>query len=164
MPGGDPVPPVIRDRLVVDRDGAAFILAEVGAVEAGSDGRRIRLTQADIRQLQLGKAAIRAGLQLLLKEVGLHEARLDRILLAGAFGNYIAPSSAKTIGLLPQVPLEKIIPVGNAAGVGAELAALSLTRRREAEELARRIVHVPLAERRDFQDEFIRATRFDYGV
>ncbi|HEY3316656.1 MAG TPA: ASKHA domain-containing protein [Bacillota bacterium] len=153
------VPPAIGERVVADPDGPAFILAESGA-----DGRRVRLTQTDIRQLQLGKAAIRAGVQLLLKEVGLEEARLDRILLAGAFGNYIDPTSARRIGLLPNIPLERITPVGNAAGVGAELAALSRTRRREAEELARRIEHVPLAERPEFQSEFIKATRFDYGV
>lgn len=158
------VPPALRDRVVREDGRTAFVLArEDGAAEAGGVGpeRPVILTQADIRQVQLGKGAIQAGTRLLLREVGLEEARLDRVLLAGAFGNYIDPASARRIGLLPKVPLASIIPVGNAAGIGAQEAALSQTKRREAEELARTIRHVPLAERPEFQSEFIRATRFE---
>ncbi len=160
------VPPSLRQRVVREDGRTAFVLAwpdgaaTVTGEATAEAGGYIVLTQADIRQVQLGKGAIQAGVRLLLREIGLEESRLDRVLLAGAFGNYIDPVAARRIGLLPDIPLAHIVPVGNAAGAGAQEAALSLTRRREAEELARAILHVPLAERPEFQGEFIKATRF----
>lgn len=154
-------PPALRDRVIRVDGQNAFVLARAAdGPGPGAEAGPVLLTQGDIRQLQLGKGAILAGARLLLREVGIEESRLDRVLLAGAFGNYIDPASARRIGLLPDVPLSRIVPVGNAAGAGAQEAALSRRRRRQAEELARAIVHVPLAERPEFQGEFVRAMRF----
>ena len=83
------------------------------------------------------------------------------MLLAGAFGNYIRKESARDIGLLPGIPLEKITPVGNAAGRGARLALVSRTERARAFALPDLIEHVELSARPDFQDAFIKALSFN---
>lgn len=82
------------------------------------------------------------------------------MLLAGAFGNYIRKESARAIGLLPAIPLEKITPVGNAAGRGARMALLSKKERARAEALLDLVEHVELSARRDFQEAFIKALAF----
>jgi uncharacterized 2Fe-2S/4Fe-4S cluster protein (DUF4445 family) len=106
------------------------------------------------------KGAIYAGLQVLLKEAGLTEASIDTILLAGAFGNYIRRESALAIGLLPALPVERIIPVGNAAGDGARLALVSRAERRRAFNLPEKVEHIELSTRPDFQEAFIKALAF----
>lgn len=117
--------------------------------------KRIIFTQKDVRQVQLAKAAIQAGTRLLLEEIGLGVPDIDRVLLAGAFGNYISPKSALTIGLLPRVDISQIIPVGNAAGEGAKGLLLSLESRAKAERIARDTRHVDLAAHEDFQSVFL---------
>ncbi len=132
-----------------------------GAVTlAHGPGGPVLLTQGDLRQLQLAKAAVRAACDLLLAEGGLEPDDLGAVLLAGAFGNYLRPESALAIGLLPPVPPERVVPVGNAAGVGAMLCLLDGLARSELEERARRVRHVPLATHPDFQDRFLAATWF----
>ena len=84
------------------------------------NGKPLYLTQRDIREVQLAKAAIFAGIKILLKEVNIPLEDIQEILLAGAFGNFIDKKSAVRIGLLPNLPLKKIESVGNAAGRGAE--------------------------------------------
>ena len=105
--------------------------------------KNIFLTQKDIRQLQLAKAAIRTGIEILY--------------LAGAFGNYMRPESALRIGLLPPVGRSGIIPVGNAAGAGARLALLSDKARKEMEQIARSVEYVELAKEPGFDEVFYRA-------
>lgn len=114
----------------------------------------ILLTQRDIREVQLAKAAIRAGIRLLMNKLGMADRDIDRVLLAGAFGNYIRPSSAIRIGLLPDVPLDRIQSVGNAAATGAEILLISDECRERAAGLARKIQYVEIANEKDFGDVF----------
>jgi uncharacterized 2Fe-2S/4Fe-4S cluster protein (DUF4445 family) len=112
------------------------------------------LTQRDIREMQLAKAAIRAGSRILMKKFDLSDLDIDRVLLAGAFGNYIRPTSAIRIGLLPNVPLDRLQFVGNAAASGAQMILLSEECRARAARLARRIQYVEIAHEKDFTDIF----------
>jgi len=150
-------PSCLRHRLVPADDGGwEFILCPEGVAR-----RPLALTQRDIRELQLAKAAIRAGIEILLDEFPASLSEVEEIWLAGAFGNYIDPGSAQAIGLLPPYPRSRIRPVGNAAGEGAKIALLSRTAREEACRLAReRISYIDLASRTDFQDRFVDALRF----
>jgi uncharacterized 2Fe-2S/4Fe-4S cluster protein (DUF4445 family) len=139
---------------VVARDGSVeFVLQEAG---------RVAVTQRDVRELQLAAGAIRAGITILMKELGLVPDQVRRLYLAGAFGNYLRPESAIAIGLLPALPLERIVPVGNAAGTGARMALLSLTERRRAARLARRVEYVELGGRKGFQDVFMESLVFPW--
>jgi uncharacterized 2Fe-2S/4Fe-4S cluster protein (DUF4445 family) len=115
------------------------------------------LTQKDVREFQLAKGAIRAGITLLLNKAGLDESRLDRILLAGAFGTYIRPPSAIRVGLLPNIPLDRLQSVGNAAASGAEMILLSQACRRTAQALAGRIQYIEIANEPSFADVFAEA-------
>jgi uncharacterized 2Fe-2S/4Fe-4S cluster protein (DUF4445 family) len=122
---------------------------------------RIALTQQDIRDIQLAVAAIRSGIELMLREFRLDVRSLDRILVAGAFGSSLDIANTKAIGLLPDVPAEKIAFVGNASLAGARLLLVSRPARTVAETLAAKVAHVSLATRPDFQDEFVRALAFE---
>jgi len=115
-------------------------------------------TQKDVRQVQLAKGAILAGASILMKSAGVDVTDIDMLLLAGAFGNYINPKSALTIGLLPPVDLEKVIPVGNAAGEGAKRMLLSLKERALIENVVGKIRYIELMRYEDFQQIFARAT------
>lgn len=119
-------------------------------------GRDIVLTQQDVRSVQLGKSALRAGIEILLAERGITE--LDRIYLAGTFGNHLEPDDILTIGLVPPVPVERIRSIGNAAGDGARMALFNRNHRRRAGLLARRLQVLELSLRTDFQDMFVRHT------
>lgn len=105
----------------------------------------IVLTQNDVGQLQLAKAAIHAGVDLVLGELGTRASQIQVLHMAGAFGSYLAPESARTVGMLPDLPLERIQFVGNTAGSGARLALLSTAERGTMRILARWIRHLPLA-------------------
>jgi uncharacterized 2Fe-2S/4Fe-4S cluster protein (DUF4445 family) len=118
----------------------------------------IVFTQKDIRELQLAKSAIRTGIQLLLEDKGLNEKQIKQVIIAGAFGSYINLSSAVTIGLLPPLLVNCFRQIGNAAGVGAKMALLSLSKRKEAQDIASRIRYVELAGNPDFQKTFIAAS------
>jgi len=120
----------------------------------------VRLTQKDVRALQLAKGAIRAGIDLLLQVAGIGPVELDEILLAGAFGNYLRRESAIRIGLLPPVDPGRVRPVGNAAAAGAKLALLSRGARARAERLAREAHWVDLAAHPDFEEIFMAALNF----
>lgn len=136
----------------------AFVLA--WADETG-DGKDLLLTQKDVREVQLAKGAISCGIRILMKELGVTPGDINKIFLAGAFGNYIDPRSAQRIGILPEgVPLEKVVPAGNAAGVGAQMALISKAARRRAEEIAGKVEHLELALHPDFLDGFTRGMYF----
>jgi uncharacterized 2Fe-2S/4Fe-4S cluster protein (DUF4445 family) len=113
------------------------------------------ITQKDIRELQLAKGAIVAGTRILLKELSVEVKDIDKIMLAGAFGNYINKDSALRIGLLPPVSPEKIFSIGNAAGEGAKMVLLSTVERARAAVLAKKARHIELSIQKDFQAEFI---------
>lgn len=121
---------------------------------------RLALTQQDVRDVQLAVAAIRSGIRLMLREFRLSPDDLDRVLVAGAFGSSLDIANAVAIGLLPDVPKDRIAFVGNASLAGARLLLLARRSRAEAEALAGRISHVSLATRPGFQDEFVGALEF----
>ena len=120
----------------------------------------IVITQKDVREVQLAKGAIQAGITCLLNLAGITSKDIDRVILAGAFGNYINKKSALRIGMLPQLPLEKIVSVGNAAGSGASMALLSLRERAAASKIAETAIHVELSTEPGFQDEFLKSMYF----
>lgn len=119
-------------------------------------GRDIVLTQQDIRAVQLGKSALRAGIEILLAASGVE--RLDHIYLAGTFGNHLQPEDILEIGLVPPMPVERIRSIGNAAGDGARAALFDRHARRRAAQLAKRLRVLELSGRADFQDLFVMHT------
>jgi len=119
----------------------------------------IIVTQEDISQLQLAKAALQAGRKVLLHEAGREEADIDQVILAGAFGSFINPESAMTVGLIPRVGA--VSSVGNASLFGAKKALLSRAFREKAEELAKKARYVELSARSDFQDYFYDSLIFE---
>ncbi len=153
----DRVPEIFRNRLRPGKVGYEFVLTPAAESDTGED---IVLTQGDLRELQLAKGAIYAGLMILLKEAGLEISDLDQVMLAGAFGNYVRRESALAIGLLPDIPPDKIVAVGNAAGDGSRLALASKTMRARALKLPDQVEHLELSTRPDFQDIFINALAF----
>ena len=134
-----------------------FVIAR--GVETAT-GRDIVVTQADIRQIQLAKAALRAGAEVLMRRSGIDS--VSRIVITGAFGAHIDRESALSIGLLPPCSIQSIAAVGNAAGHGAFLALLDTEKRREAERVAGSTTYVELASDRDFQALFMKALFIPY--
>jgi uncharacterized 2Fe-2S/4Fe-4S cluster protein (DUF4445 family) len=132
----------------------AYVLAE-GLVE-------IRVTQRDVRAIQLAKAALYAGIRLLMDKLGVET--VDRIRLAGAFGSYIDPKYAMVIGLVPDCRLARVAAVGNAAGTGARMALLSRGHRAEVEALVGRIEKIETALEPRFQEHFVAAMAFPNKV
>ncbi|MBN2180865.1 MAG: DUF4445 domain-containing protein [Sedimentisphaerales bacterium] len=118
------------------------------------------ITQRDIRQIQLAKAAIRAGIKILMRKLDIADADIEQIFLAGAFGNYIRPESALRIGLLPTGDTQRLHFIGNAALSGAEMILLSRQRRDHALKLARMIEYVEIANESDFQDIYADCMNF----
>ncbi len=129
-----------------------FVLAERKNLED------ITLSQKDVRELQLAKAAIRLGIQALADAEGLSEDDLEQVIIAGAFGTFIDVESAITIGMLPDLPLERFTQVGNAAGTGARMALISKAEREKAERIAQQDGYIELAKVPDFNRKFAKAT------
>lgn len=127
--------------------GDSFVVAEVGK-------RKIEINQRDLRQFQLAKGAIRTGIEMLKKKLGIKDKDISEVFLAGAFGNYIHPENAKVVGLIPDIPLEKIKFVGNAASEGAKMVLISQEERKRAEEIPARVEHVELSIDPLFNKEF----------
>lgn len=145
------VAPAVRDRLTTIDGETHFLL--VPASEAAA-GEAIYLWQKDVRELQLATGAIRAGINILLRRAGVAPDDLGAVLLAGAFGNFIRRSNARRIGLLPQIPCERIRFIGNAASLGAKQALLGLDQRERAVAFTREVEHVDLSLDPEFQMEF----------
>lgn len=123
--------------------------------------KEIPINQKDIRELQLAKGAIRAGIETLLEEAGKTYSDIETIYLAGAFGTYLNPESAVKIGLLPPISLSRIYSVGNAAGEGAKLALIDREFREIAEDIYKRVRYIELSSRKDFQDKFMNSLYFE---
>ncbi len=119
-------------------------------------GRDLVVTRRDIHEIQLAKAAIRSGVEALLRRAGLAAADLDAFIVAGAFGTYLDLRSAVRVGMFPSLPMETFRQVGNAAGVGAKQMLLSATKRQEAEALARQLGYIELATDKGFMDAFMK--------
>ena len=120
----------------------------------------VTLTQKDVREVQLAKAAIRAGIELLAESMGAEVSDIRKVYLAGAFGNYMDPASACRIGMLPPVLLDRIIPIGNAAGEGAKLCALSREEFAYSQRLAKETEFLELASLPQFHSRYISALEF----
>ena len=156
--GLDALPGAVRARLVGEKEKRAFVLVRREHA-GGSDD--IALTQLDVRQFQLAKGAIFAGILMLQEVMDVPDERIDELLLCGGFGNYLNIESAVRIRLLPALPVERITYVGNAAHLGAQIALLSEAERRRADEIARRVEHVALATRAEFQAIFVNAMNLE---
>ena len=150
------VPDGLRTRLVTQDGVRAFVLATSGQTGAAP----VLFSQKDVRQLQFAKGSIAAGIQVLMKEMGVTPGDLQEVLLAGAFGSYIHPDAARLIGLVPPVELKRVRAVGNAAGEGAKIALLSYREREAAEAMPSRLEYIELSGREDFNDIFMSALRF----
>ncbi len=121
------------------------------------NGTPITITQHDIQEIQLAKAAIFTGVATVMRKLGVKPSDLSKIYAAGAFGTYVDASSAIKIGMYPDVPIERIEFVGNAAGSGARMCLRSTRMRDLAEKLSRKVEYVELAAEKDFQSEFAQA-------
>ena len=143
------------DRVRKGADGAReYVLARAKVTETGED---VTVTQHDVEEIQLAKAAIFTGVSLLMKRLGVEPQDLDRVYAAGAFGTYVDASSAIAIGMYPDVPVSRIRFIGNAAGSGARMALKSTRVRDLAERLSKRVEYVELAAEKGFQSEFAKA-------
>lgn len=121
----------------------------------------VTLTQKDVREVQLAKAAIRAGIELMAARQGRKIEEIQKVLLAGAFGNYLNPRSACRIGMIPPQLLEKIQPIGNAAGEGSKLCAMNAGEYAYASELASHTEFLELASLPEFQDCYVDCLTFE---
>jgi uncharacterized 2Fe-2S/4Fe-4S cluster protein (DUF4445 family) len=153
-PAGQFNPALDSSRLVWDEPKrvGAYLLAKP---EETSMGKPLLITQEDIRAIQLAKAALYAGVRLLMDQAGVTQ--VDQIRLAGAFGSYIDPLHALILGLIPDCDPKRIISVGNAAGDGARLALLNLGLRHESARIAREVEYIETATHPDFQHQFVAA-------
>ncbi|RVT84357.1 DUF4445 domain-containing protein [Rhodobacteraceae bacterium CCMM004] len=129
--------------------------------DGGADGPRITVTQGDIRAIQLAKSALYAGARLLMDERAVD--KVDRVVLAGAFGAHISPLHAMVLGMIPDVPLAKVTSAGNAAGTGARIALLNAASRTEIEATVREIVKVETAIEPRFQEHFVAANALPHA-
>ena len=120
----------------------------------------VYLSQRDIRELQFAKAAIATGWSLLLEELGLCPTDVQQVLLAGSFGSYLSPAAAIRIGLVPKLPVLRIISAGNVAGEGAKMVLLSARERAGAATLLEEVQYLELSDRADFNDRFIEQLSF----
>jgi uncharacterized 2Fe-2S/4Fe-4S cluster protein (DUF4445 family) len=157
---GSSLPPsALIERIVPDGNVRAFVMVRS---HEGGRGEDIVLTQNDIRQLQLAKAAIYGGVLMLQQVLGVADDDIEEVLLSGGFGNYVNVQSAIDIALLPKVSVDRIHYVGNTALLGAQLALMSEDERNRAFEIAQRIEHVALATRPEFQELFVQACRLGH--
>ena len=160
---------------VLDQKGRILLPSEISSASAAELAERVRvrgeerefiifkdeerevtLTQQDVRELQLAKGAIRAGIELLMKEARVSPDDIQEVLLAGVFGNYINREKAVTLGLIPPFPLERVHFIGNGAMDGALRALLSLEERRWADKISAQVHHIELSGRPDFEETFLR--------
>jgi uncharacterized 2Fe-2S/4Fe-4S cluster protein (DUF4445 family) len=158
--------PKLADRLTAVGQERVFVLHWGGPTESHPErdpeshperdpAASIYLSQRDVRELQFAKAAIATGWRILLEEAGLAEADVKQVLLAGSFGSYLNPASAIRIGLVPPVPVRRVVAAGNVAGEGAKMALLSVRERAAALALLEEVRYVELSDRADFNDRFI---------
>jgi uncharacterized 2Fe-2S/4Fe-4S cluster protein (DUF4445 family) len=145
-------------RLTGAGSGAAFVLAPTA--ETGT-GRDVKISRADINEVQLAKAAIRAGIEVLLARAGIVAADIQSFIVAGAFGTYLDIESAITIGMFPSLPRERFTQVGNAAGSGARALLVSAHQRQLAQEISQRVEYVELANHPDFMKIYVKALAFE---
>ncbi len=163
---------------ILDRTGRMLLPSETGSSLAIELARRVRargeerefvvfrdeeteitLTQQDVRELQLAKGAIRAGIELLMKEANINTSDIQEVLLSGVFGNYINRERAVVLGLIPPFPVERIHFIGNGAMDGALRALINMEERRCADEVSAQVHHIELSGRADFEETFVRCLK-----
>lgn len=144
---------------VIKRDKGIYDFL-VAATEESFSQKPIYFSQKDVRELQLAKAAVAAGIQILMDQMGVGIRDIDLVYVAGAFGNYIHPQSALRIGLIPKVDPKIIHAIGNAASTGASMVLLAKGYWKLANELANSLEHVELSTRPDFNEYFIENLNF----
>ena len=152
-----PIAKANAHRLVTIDNISAFMLAFPEETERQEP---VFLSQKDIREVQLAKGAIAAGIQLLCRNLDIAVEDIREVLIAGAFGNYMSPESACNIGLIPPVLRERITPVGNAAGEGSKIALMNYTEFQHTRHLASGIEFLELAAESEFQDTFVDELEF----
>ncbi len=153
--------PALADRLTKIGDERVFVLHRPGPDADPADC--VVLSQRDVRELQFAKAAISTGWSLLLQELDLDPRDVQQVLMAGSFGSYLSPASAVRIGLVPRLPVLRIVSAGNVAGEGAKMALLSLRERAGATTLTEEVTYVELSDRADFNDRFVDQLAFPAG-
>ena len=162
---------------IVDAPGLIGSAEQTGSPNCFSDGRTnsyllyegtaaggplITVTNTDIRQIQMAKAALYSGARLLMDKFGVD--KVDRVVLAGAFGAHISPKHAMVLGMIPDAPFDKVTSAGNAAGTGARIALLNTDARREIETIVRHIHKVETAIEPRFQEHFVNASAIPNAV
>ncbi|WP_322893672.1 MULTISPECIES: ASKHA domain-containing protein [unclassified Yoonia] len=162
---------------IVDAPGLIGSAEQTGSPHCFTDGRTnsyllydgraaggplITVTNTDIRQIQMAKAALYSGARLLMDKFGVD--KVDRVILAGAFGAHISPKHAMVLGMIPDAPLDKVTSAGNAAGTGARIALLNTDARREIETIVRQIHKVETAIEPRFQEHFVNASAIPNAV
>ena len=152
------VAPALADRLARIGEERVFILHR--PAPDAEPNECVYLSQRDVRELQFAKAAISTGWSLLLEQLGLEHRDVQQVLLAGSFGSYLSPASAVRIGLVPQLPVLRIVAAGNVAGEGAKMALLSVRERAGALALLEEVTYVELSDRPDFNDAFVEQLSF----
>jgi uncharacterized 2Fe-2S/4Fe-4S cluster protein (DUF4445 family) len=145
--------PYVADRLSSVGAERVFVLHRPAPDTAVED--TVYLSQRDVRELQFAKGAIATGWTLLLEELGLEQSDVQQVLLAGSFGSYLSPAAAIRIGLVPKIPVLRIVSAGNVAGEGAKMSLLSVRERAGALALLEEVTYVELSDRADFNDRFV---------
>jgi uncharacterized 2Fe-2S/4Fe-4S cluster protein (DUF4445 family) len=149
-----------REELVAQGHPLASRIVERDGIRAFALTDEVLLTQLDVRELQSAKSAISTGIQVAMDALGVGPDDLDEVMLAGSFGTYINPVSARAIGLVPPVPVERIKAVGNTASEGAKMALLSFREREVAFELPGFVEYLELSGAIDFNERFIANVEF----
>jgi len=147
-------PDWLRERIRENVEGTRFVLWE-------NKKSSISLTDKDIREIQLAKGAVKAGIKILCHEQGITVDKIDRVLIAGAFGSHLRPESALKVGLIPPMDIEKVHFIGNAAWVGAKIMLLSEPGMRRSRVISEKMRYIELSGRMDFQSEFGLSMGFD---
>ncbi|MFN3740728.1 MAG: ASKHA domain-containing protein, partial [Thermodesulfovibrionales bacterium] len=153
---------------IIDQKGK-FIRTRTDRIREGEEGLeyvfyedtrsniKVVLTEPDIENIMRAKAAIYAGVSLLLKEAGLDLNSIEKVYIAGGFGNYLNPKKAILLGMLPDLPVERFVFLGNTSIAGAYLCLLSKRMRQEAEEISQKMTYMELSVSRGFMDEYLSA-------
>ncbi len=147
-----------QERILKRNNNIEFIIAKR---EETSLGKEIKISQNDIRQIQMAKAAFYSGTRLILKHLDT-KLEIKRVFLAGAFGNYINKYNAKFIGMIPDISDENIFQIGNAAGTGAQLVLLNKELREKVKKLIKKIQYIEIATKKEFQKEYTDAMYFPH--
>ncbi|MFW9819700.1 MAG: ASKHA domain-containing protein [Candidatus Thorarchaeota archaeon] len=149
---------VDHEKIIKNDKKIKFIIANR---EETSINKEIAISQSDIRQIQMAKAAFYSGMRIILNNLGKNKA-IEQVFLAGAFGNYINASNAKFIGMIPDIKDHQIFQIGNAAGIGSQYCLLNKDMRKKAKDLLSKIKYIEIAVEKDFQKEYAEAMYFPH--